>query len=401
MHRTLPAVILLLIGTALAFADNHEAPATYTLRFSGESVETALAAFAQDAGLRLDVGRDGLADGEMPVWLHAEGVTALEAAKLLSVAADARINIRDGALVARRDDVPRVGTFTRGYDVSVAAGRFVDYVNEHGESEGNGNRSDRPKRTAAERLATLIEAMAWECWREEIGASVVGDRILFTAGEHVHGRVREFLQLLINDDGGESSELKQERSLHARLQVCEVNVEVRNTPVGSVIGMLCREAGVGFVIDPLLALNFSEVHIDFTGEGSADVLLHSLLKEHDAALGSGLGVLHVRARDEHGLSGYRVFNVDDLLKRTAAAYFRQRTHAGREEGFEGSLRDAGGVYLIVRALARELGAQGVDAGIHCYGSALIVGGGVAAADAAAKVLKEMGWEETEAEQQAE
>jgi hypothetical protein len=217
---------------------------------------------------------------------------------------------------------------------------------------------------------------------------------LITADAPTHGKVAELLQLLISDRGGESAELILERTLRERLAQAELDVQLENVPMASVLAALCREAQVDFVLDAALADDMDQMHVDYVGSGSTASQIATLLEREYPGTSAAVaqGALHFMHSDGEGYFGLRVFELTDLLKRTAAAYARQRTQPDREEGYEEDLRQAGGVYVILRALTRELDQQSREAEVRCYGTRLVVAGAAESVDAAEAILKEMGWE---------
>lgn len=394
MIRTACLLMALLVALSTSVAQEGR-PGQITLRFSGDPAEIALEAAAREFGLVLDTGPEGVLMLDMPVWLSAESVSADRAARLLSIATGLRVSVVGEKLLARETSDPPRHLFTRGYDVSVAAGRFVEYVNEYGEPAiVVDERQKRLQWTAAEHLSQLVAFVAWEAWSTELEGSVVGDRLLITADAPMHGEVAELLQLLISDSGGESSDLGLERVMRSRLAKAELDVQLENVPMASVIATLCRHAQVDFVLDAAIASDMEQTHIDYVGSGSTASQIAALLeREYDGTNASAAhGALHFMQSDGEGLFGLRVFELTDLLKRTAAAYARQRTQPDREEGYEEDLRQAGGVYVILRALTRELDQQSRKAEVRCYGTRLVVAGAAESVDAAEAILKEMGWE---------
>ena len=91
-------------------------------------------------------------------------------------------------------------------------------------------------------------------------------------------------------------------------------------------------------------------------------------------------------------TGYRVYDIGNLLKKLNASYQRQRTAPGKDGGFEGDLKQAGGNRVIEEAVFDQLEQQGLDARVEAFGSKLVVRASAGSVDAATTILKEMGWE---------
>lgn len=394
MIRT-ASLVLILAGCFCLAVAQEDSPSRIDLRFSGDPAEIALETAARNLGLRLDVGEESALALDMPVWLHAEQAEPDRAARLLSIATGYRVSIVQERLVVRERGEPPRHFRTRGYDVSVAAGRFVEYVDEYGEpATPTGERQKRIQWTASEHLSHMIGFVAWSALGLELEGSVVGDRVLLTADDRTHGQIEEFMRLLISDSGGESADMQAERDLLGKLATAETTLQVENAPIASVLASLCREARVAFVVDAAIAADFDQLHVDHAGNGSAASQIEALFEREyqGASAGVANGAVHFKAAGGEGSCGYRVFELSELLKRTAAAYARQRTQPDREEGFDEDLRQAGGVYVIVRALAREIDQQNRNAEIKCYGTRLVVSGAAADVDAAETILRAMGWE---------
>jgi hypothetical protein len=170
--------------------------------------------------------------------------------------------------------------------------------------------------------------------------------------------------------------------------------------VASIYADICTQAGVGMVLGRNLADDAGNRHesVD-VGEldaWSALAAVGSLYAaDGNPVVVSSLGGVVRLDFDYSQPAAYRVYDVAELLKKLNAAYSRQRTQPGLEDGSDGSLVSAGGVQVIVSAIEVQLAELGLGNGmsVFSYGDRLVVRGATAAIDASATILKEMGWEQ--------
>ncbi len=391
------AIVLLALSLAWSSANSQDKPepATLSLSYLGVPAEVALTEFARSARLKLDLG-DVPPEMETPVWLSVQKVELAHAAKLLSVATGLSV-VADGKRLVVRE-VPEAGNhqFTRGYDVSVLAGRFVDYVRAYGHPDAErakaspGSKEEPYLATGAESLAHLICLVLDVLWDAQPACSVVGERILLTTDHWTHTRVRELLALLVSDAGGEHPYTTSGRAQLAKLATGEVKYEAEDRPLGSVVAGLCKLASVDFVVHHAIATMFADEHATLRGTDTCAGLLEAVVRHggYEFTTSTALGVICFRHVDtpEHG--GCSVLETATLLKRIDASYQRQKTTPGGPE----SLRAAGGVQVVVEATETALDAQDCPAIVSAFGTRVIVIGVPSACDAAAGILKEMGWE---------
>jgi hypothetical protein len=279
---------------------------------------------------------------------------------------------------------------------------FVKYVNTWGANRKPPAKDEtpEPERTAAQHLAELIDEVLYDAWGEEVSASVVGDRLLYTLHAESHRGVRELLDMLMAEKGGESAGLKTERAVLKKLKEKKLNTsEYEATPISSVLAGICLEAGVGLALGSNLAAECVEHHVDLDfGDATCwDALQRTLkiLRDEDLDLSVGVrsGAVAIEMDCESISKGYRVYRIDELLKKLAASYERQRTKTGRKNGYEGSLREEGGNRVVVDSLYDLLEAGKHSADCFVYGDRLLVRGSAGDIDAATEILKQMGWEE--------
>lgn len=403
--RTLAGLTLIAVLALTIQAQDKSAPTSVDLAAYGVSGHEAAADLAESLGARLVLHE--LDEQSLPAscWAVRKNTTPQAAAALLghALGCQALYDPQGATLHLYAPGVVLRGSKVKGYDVSVLAGRFVEYVNSYGIARQPAKPGEQatPELTAAEHLAGVLEEMLWDPRGAEFDASVVGDRLLYTTDENSHSRIREALDLLMAEHGGESAALKDERAAVEKLKEAKFSGELTGTPVASVLTEICAAAGLGVVLGPEFAEFACEEHIDFKPEaGSAWEALHSLLvrlREQDIRVDFTVrgDALVLESEDAGVGSGYRVYDISDLLKKLEASYQRQRTAPGKVEGYEGDLRRAGGNQVVLRSLDEQLEAAHAPGNSDCmvFGNRLIVRGGNSAVNAATQILKEMGWEE--------
>lgn len=391
------AFALLALALALSSVNSQDKPepATIDLSYLGVPAEIALTEFAKSARLRLDLG-DVPPEMETPVWLSVHKIELAHAAKLFSVATGLSV-IADGKRLVVRE-YPEAGShqFTRGYDVSVLAGRFVDYVRAYGHPDearaksSPGSKEEPFLATGAESLAHLVCLLLDMLWDTQPACSVVGERILLTTDHWTHTRVRELLALLVSDAGGDHPYTISGRAHLAKLSAGEVKYEADDRPLGSVVAGLCKLASADFVVHHSVATMFADEHATMRGTDTCASLLESIVRHggYEFTTSTALGVVCFRHVDTPEYGGCSVFETAPLLKRIDASYQRQKTTPGGPE----NLRAAGGVQVVVDAIETALDAQEQPAIVAAFGTRVIVIGVPSACDGAAAILKEMGWE---------
>lgn len=396
--RTLTA-LLILVGVVV-FATAQDTPKTGKLSVYGQSSLTAVNALEESLELHAvyhEVESDEL---NSVCFVTAKAVSQDDATELVSFATGYQIVAEPerGVLHVGVLGEPAGRGKVKGYDVSVLGGRYVEYVNTWGapRNETPANEAAEPERTAAQHLAELIEEVLYDPWSEECRASVVGDRVLFTLQGGGHQRVRELLDLLLGETGGESQTLQRERGVIQKLKSTSIETAYEATPVSSVLADICLESGVGLALGPDIAAISVEYHVDLSLSGvtawKALQLVLDLLEQDQVDVGSRAGAVAIEV-DTHRIGcGYQVYNIEKLLKKLDASYQRQRTQSGKEEGYTGGLREEGGNRVVVDSLYDLLEAGKHYADCFVYGSRLVVKGNAEAVDAATEILVQMGWE---------
>ncbi len=390
------AFVLLLCVTA-STAQEKPAEKTFSLRSYGDKAQVALDEFAKQLAYEVEApleGDDAGGNLDAPCWFAFKDVSADKAASILSFA----IGLNVVADPARRKVSARAwpgaaNRSVKGYDVSVLASRYVDYVNRFGAAKAADAKAE-PDRTAAEYLLDVIDELLVKDDWGDIGACCVGQRIMLNLNSAQHLKVRELLSLLMGDKGGASESLASERALRETLQKTAHEEEYAERPLGSVMGSMFGK-GRGFVVAHAMALTFSEQHVTRlkgANETQADVL-NELALQYEFAWGAADGLVRLTSREYTGESGYRVFELKDLLERLAAAYAGQKTLPGKKGGFEGDIKSLGGMNVIRKALDLLSESAGRSFSMLSFGTRLVVCGSAENIDAAAAILKEMGFEE--------
>lgn len=392
----------LVVAMAAVLCTAQEKSDVVDFRVYDGSADETLEALQQATGLKPtynQVDADELSFGTV---LVASGLNHTDAARAVAFCTGCNVQLEPQSGIVRiapSGEVSRGGK-VKGYDVSVLAGRYVEYVNTWGATKRPLQKGEEPQRerTAAEHLAGLIEDLLYDPWGEDLTASVVGDRILFTTHAGSHGAVRELLDLLMRDGGGESSDLKREREVIRKLKDASFSVAYDNTPIASVLAGICVDADVGLALGREMAFTCSDFHtsIAFSKTTGWDALQQTLtiLREADFEPFVGVrgGCVAIELDRDDISRGYRVYDVAELLKKLAAAYQRQGTTPGKEGGYDGDLKAAGGNMVVLDALYDLLDASGHEGQCFAYGPRLVVRGNWEAIDAATEILEQMGWE---------
>ena len=398
-------VALLVLAMVPFFVNAQDAPQTINLSFYGESAYDCATALADDLGAELVLHGLKAEELDMACWLVREDATLAQAIALFSAASGYQVEYdAAGKVLHLLEPGPRSRSArVKGYDVSVLSGRFVEYVNTYGAARTEQPKGEpaEPELTGAQHLASVLEEILYEPRGADSEPSVVGDRLLFTLSESDHARVREVLDLLVAESGGESSALAAERAEIAKLAGAKFKPDMEATPIASVLTAICKSAGLGIAIGPDFAEIAVSEHIDFVNDQeitALDALNQILARLEPDGLQLNFfsrdGAVIIESADMARAPGYCVYDVADLMKKLEAAYQRQRTAPGKDEGFNGDLRHAGGNRVVLDALEDLLFElnEGENATCIGYGTRVIVRGGVSAVDSATAILKEMGWE---------
>lgn len=407
MKKLLVGLAVLALWSAAGVAQQPAGTGKVSLLSRGDSARAAFDSLAQGLGfaVKYDESLDVEEDLKFSVWLRLKDSEPERAARLLSTAAGKAVRLdtrRKLVLVGDNVEAPPRATIVRGYDVSVATSRFVAYQ----EALGTPRRATSAKatedatppappaeRTASQHLADTLNRLLSDDDGNAPDFAVAGDRLVLRDTEATHSRVRECLNLLINDTGGQSSESKSEAVLLEKLRKAKPPLALQETPRTSIMAQLCEAAGVDFVIRQSLIESLSEEHATLTLP--ADATVADALNEAFPAQAGGWAVAYdavTLGLELYTPPGYRMFETGELLKQLAAAYQKQRTVPDREQGFGGDLRTQGGVNVVVTAINKIIGGQGSLTQVEPWGSRLIVRGSVEDIALAETTLKEMGWE---------
>ena len=408
--RTLFALCLvILIGWSGARAQKTPG-ATAGVASRGESARAAIESMAAALGctVRYEDGIDPENDLEFHVWLRVHDLQAQRAARLLALATGKSVRVdaaRRVMHVGDGQDAPRAGGLIRGYDVSVAASRFVQYQDAWGtprpapRAPAGAENPDRPpaEHTAARYLEKLVSALL----ADDDGSpefAVVGERLLLRDDETTHARVRECLDLLVADGGGAAAAVGAENELREKLRKARPPLKIEETPRASILAQMCEVAGVDFAIRHDHVELMEEEHV--TLELAADASVANALDEAFPALSGDWCLAHgavVVGLELFASPGFRVFECGDLLRQLDASYQKQRTQPGKIRGFTGDVRSEGGIDVVVAALVKLLGEDGTWVLVESWGTRVIVRGAVGEIEAAETALKALGWEATKRE----
>ncbi len=357
-------------------------PGTVSFNGYGESVQVVAARMAKQLGYTFVEPGGELEAMELPVWMAVTDRAPASTAELLRLASGCPVSVDSTRKEVRLDwDAGAEQQFVKGYDVSVISNEYVRYVNQYGRAR---QPEDKAVGIAAsEHLAELLEATTW------LRVRVVGDRLIVRTHAAGHSRIQELLELMRADHGGESEALRNERELWQKLESKKISIDVEETPVFSVVSVICRQAGVDFAVRPG-AHHVSEEHVDFTAtDETALAALTRLLGGFELHVGTILGAVTIDAEPAAG-AALRVYELSGLLKKMADAYAKQQTKP-HEGGFTGDFRDAGGVDVVTNTLFELLLEDERNAEVRSFGGRLIVRGSVADCAFIELALKEMGW----------
>jgi len=399
MRTLLAALTLLLLASTTVCAGGAIPEAKVSITSRGGTARSALDSFAQATNCTLKFSDvfDVESDFEYHVWLRLKDATPQRAARVLSMALGFRVQFDPAhslITIAGAEETPTRGGTIKGYDVATATASYVAYQNTWGKARHTPapNEPVQPERSAAEHLAGLLESLLGDD-ESSLTFAVVGDRLVLRDADAMHDRVRKCLDLLVAQGGGASPELAAESAILSVLKKAKPPLTLAETSRASLLAQMCDAAAVDFVIRQ-------------DGAGWLEEDLVSLEVEKDASVldalnmafspGSGRWVIHdgcvTLGTDYFTPPGYRVFDVEALLQKLDAAYKRQRTEPGREDGFSGDLSSQGGIDVVVTALMSLLSDSGNYVMVETWGARVIVRGSRADVDTAETALKEMGWE---------
>jgi hypothetical protein len=365
------------------------------LHYTGDSSEDVIHEFAARRGLAGPGRESASTDPELPTYIFGEGLTQMQAVAMLSDASglDLTVDTRNGILRAGYADQPGRHRVPKGYDVSILCSRIVAYVNRYARASDDDADTDL---MGSEHLCEVIEGVIEHVTRRRVQPLAVGDKLMITVPGFMHEPVSELIELLKSDEGGESSDLRADRAIMRKLRTRAPGLRMDDSTVGAILIELCRGAGVSVVVSHDFAPEVQARRTNFyTLDGeTSEAAMHRLLLENDVdehSLSVRNGALVIEPIGER-TGGFRVFEAADLLGRVATAIERQRTQPNRAGGFQGSIRDRGGIEVIVNALNGELYELGTYAPIFYVGTKIIACGGAEVADAVEELLTAMGWE---------
>ncbi len=402
--------VLFAFGCLLLTAANPAAdeikpqPKRHSLRSYGEKAQVALEAFAADLGYAVELPNESDDTGgsiEDPCWFAFTDVSTADAESVLSIAFALHVVVDHAKRrVSAHCNMGSANRTVKGYEVSVLASRYVEYVNKYGAKKAAPPAGqEAPKeQTACEHLNELIDdLLARQRWGDT-GSFCVGKRLLMNLTPAQHEEVRELMNILMSEKGGPSAAVEVERKLTGKLGSAVSEEEFNERPLGSAVAALFSKAGAGFVVAHSSAGCFSDTHVSRSrkeGESVAAVL-EGLAMQNDLVWDVNSGVVRLAQRDAMITlepCGYRVFELKELLARLASEYVGQQTQPGLKDGFVGDLRSMGGMDVVREALERQSESSHLDFRLNCYGTRLIVSGSAQTIDATGAILKELGWEE--------
>ncbi|MCC6574552.1 MAG: hypothetical protein IT462_12275 [Planctomycetes bacterium] len=412
------AAVILVVGTVMALADNSAAdkpeapkpdapkaeaaqPATMNFHSYGGTAREAVEGYSEMLGYKLKL--DNSFDTEDTCWIHmvAASPENVRCALEHSLASAIVVNDKKKTITCYGIAASASHGSARIYDVSAHCGRYVDYVNKYGKAKlPAAPRAGEPPLIpvipvcAAEHLR---DVMADVLWAGAAGtATAIGDRLLVRAGDATDGRIREFLYQLVADAPGVPASVAAAIEAQGKLDKA-VEVKVEETPAASVLMEIARKCEQSVYLTPFAKSVCGSLHVTVTSETneSGRHLVDRLSPDVPLQVRYRNGSIVIDDANDKSAPHdcYFVFELAGLLERLAKAYERQRTASGREGGYDGSLRDEGGMGVVSGALNSYFGddAQRMKAGY--FGSRLIVQGGPEIREEVVEILKGLGWED--------
>ena len=386
--------LLLLVGASLPVAQEAPAPAKVNVKALGSSARGAVESLAKDLGLVVSWPKGYSAgDLEYPVWVSTGDTEPAHAARLLSVAAGLLVHVdTEGGrlMLATPDQLPSLPA--RGYDVSVLASRHVAYVNQYGKpaKAGAAEGETPPECSAAEYLCGLADDVLWRASEPNLSLHAVGDRLLGVGPAARHAELQELLDVLAADEPGCNAAARREAELLAAMKVTPAPV-LEDVTVASAIASLCAAVNAGFVLCRDVSSGLDDTHVAVDGKSDVAAALQGLLEQSKLQWDVVGNCVRVASEGET-VSGWRVFDCADLLKKLDVGLQRQQTAPGKQEGHTRTLRDRDGIEYVADVLRALLIEQDCGAVVCTWGGRLLVRGRSAGLSRAETFLKELGWE---------
>lgn len=396
VRRLVVCVVALACGLLLAThaqqTQDAPVPDTVDCVYPGAPLGTSLTDLAGQLGVRLDLGDLEDSDElEEPVWVLARKVKPELALQLVSESGaitllldhEARaLRVRPAGGVTHKPEV-------RGFDVKALTTAFRDYR----------KRYDRPVPAeagiaASEILLDVVQRVL-EGETSIDGGSAVGTRLVFTRSGPELKNIEELLTLLAGDKGGESGALAADRANRASLDRTAPRGLPREITLGAALWRLFEKMPTPvYLHNSVLQSVFLD---DDAAVASMDAAPNEILRmlgdEHGFYVDARHGAMRLHQMHYAGTPTYRVFAMDQLLADLDKQYKEMADGADNPE--ELTLKARGGVSVIVDALEQQLESAGYNPQVIAYGARVVVMGGSDIIDAAARILRELGWKEPE------
>ena len=353
---------------------------------------------------------DASFEQELPCWIHIESGSLETSRRAIEYSVMGTIVVDEKAGTIRAYGVSGNGVHGAAhiYDVSAHCASYVEYVNKYAPRVKPQPPALPPKpgemvlpqtpdqKCASETLMDVMGQALWDLGGAAATWSALGDKILIRAGDCDDARIREFLNQLTSDAPGVPYSAAQAKEARDRLEKTKLTFDENETPAASVLMMIARNCKQNMVIDANLAQSLADIHLTVSSKDkSATDWLPVLVPEKPLKTHFIDGFLAIRNTDDGVTTSdcYFVFELSALLERLAKAYDRQRTSSGREGGFDGDLRDKGGMKVVVDALNAYFNYSEMPEMFRSYGSRLVVTGDFESRQRVADILKGLGWED--------
>ncbi|MDC1142608.1 hypothetical protein OAU50_05920 [Planctomycetota bacterium] len=393
--RLLISTSFLLVFICFLPCDAQKAKLTVTGIYPSEIFYAALQDFAGQTGYALDTGDFSPEDdlGE-PIWVCAKNVTPKKMAELLSASSGFvvkvwtgkhQISVAENAVISGKTQIK-----TEGFDVSQQIENFKDYLKTYGELGDPDEYSPAP----GYELLELIEAVVTVS-EDRQGASV-GNQLLFSEPPVLLSDIKDFLDALASDTGGESQQALEVRSALKGLREKKIKEPLEGASVKDALWTLLGDLSVPVTVTPyvLEELELSDELVSLEVDENPVLLLQKLSATYGFDVGSKNGALILDDVAENPRPIFRVFNADAQLKQAAEDYKKQKSEDVLE-GFHGDFRKMGGMAVLEEAVSMQLDNHECNGVVYSWGSRLIVVGTLHTLNVSVEVMKQLGTKKAE------
>lgn len=393
----------LLIAAALPVNSQEKPePVRVTGMWPGSTLGAALKDLAAQTGCGLPQGDEELAEFDREIWLVCRNETAENAARLMGQAAGitVRLDMESRELRVMADaPAPAATRALRTFEVADLTRLHVEYVNRY--APARTPQPDERESTAAETLLEVVGTVL-PVYEDAGSGSAVGERLVVGGTVARLENVAELLDLL-RKGSGESRCLGEDRAQRKRLAALSGTWTAGEQLLRPVLWQLFEKFEASVVLDAALMdtldLSDTTVVLDRGGPRTHADVLGDVCNNYGLYVSSWRGALRFSCEPTGGVASYRVFDAAALLAGLEKEYARQKTEKDREGGFQGDLRERGGMAVVTSALVAEVTAVGHAIEVCSFGTRILVLGSAEGVDGAAEVLKGLGYVEGQAQKE--